>query len=328
LTERNLEQALSRLRRITALLTDDQTVDDLTAALAKKLDAEVCKHIVTELDTAKADLYPVNMFAAWIARCKYHMPIEVFTVNYDLLLESALDNLRVPYFDGFIGVLRARFQTELVEAIQGSDRECVPSFFARLWKLHGSVNWAWEEDQQIVRLGGPVERKELVAAIYPSDAKYEESRRVPFVVLQDRLRRSLREPETLMLITGYSFGDEHLNEMIYDAAQRCERSEFIVFCFSEIPDSLANHATMTPNLQVVGGKEAILSGVRAPWGLNAQLPNGLWVEDQFALRDFKCLAEFLARSVRIESDEASLLKELLERAVKGAKTDEVAKENA
>jgi len=46
------------------------------------------------------------------------------------------------------------------------------------------------------------------AAIFPSDTKYEESRRVPFVVLQDRFRRALHEPETLILISGYSFSGE------------------------------------------------------------------------------------------------------------------------
>lgn len=64
---KNLEHALSRLRRIAALLTGEQTVDDLTADQAKKLDAIVCKLIVSELDIANADLSPVKMFAAWIA---------------------------------------------------------------------------------------------------------------------------------------------------------------------------------------------------------------------------------------------------------------------
>lgn len=202
----------------------------------------------------------------------------------------------------------------------------MPSFFARLWKLHGSVNWTWEGDQQIVRIGGPAEQKDLVAAIYPSDAKYEESRRVPFVVLQDRFRRSLREAETLMMITGYSFGDEHLNEMIFDAAKHCERSEFIVFCYSEIPESLVKQAAMTPNLQVVGGKDGILSGVRAPWALGSNLPYGFLAGDQFALRDFGSLARFLAQSVQIDSDDGSLVSKLLERLTERAKTDETPRE--
>ena len=84
------------------------------------------------------------------------------------------------------------------------------SRFVRLWKLHGSVNWVRSDDDQIVRIGQPA--KDLPAAIYPSDAKYEESRRVPFLVLQDRLRRALHQPETIVLVSGFSFADDHLNE--------------------------------------------------------------------------------------------------------------------
>lgn len=311
LSGRNLEQALSRLRRIAALLSDNQTIDGLTATEAVSLDKSICQAIVGELDIANANLAPAVMFAAWIARSKYHLPIEIFTINYDLILESALETLGVPYFDGFIGVLKARFQTELVEALPGRDREVVPSYFARLWKLHGSVNWTWEREQHVIRLGSPAAGDDHVAAIYPSDAKYEESRRVPFVVLQDRLRRSLHENETLTIINGYSFGDDHLNEMIFDAALRCERSEFVVFCYSTIPDVLAKKAELTPNIQVVTGKEAILSGQRADWRPNPNLPHGLWIDDQFALRDFRCLAEYLAKSVRQDPSDSNKLSELL-----------------
>ena len=292
---RNIEQALSRLRRIAALLTGDQTIDDLTAARAAALDSVVCHAIIENLDIGNANLDPVLDFAAWAARANYQLPVELFSVNYDLLLETALERRRVPYFDGFVGSIRARFHTELVEGTPGGEGEWVPAFFVRLWKLHGSVNWAWEPDQQIVRLGQAVTEGQA-AAIYPSDTKYEESRRVPFVVLQDRLRRGLQQAETLILIAGYSFSDEHLNELLFDAAARRERSEFIAFCYSEIPGVLATRALSTPNLQVVTGTEAILGGVRGEWKApDDALPN-LWQNDRMALCDFRNLAAYLARS--------------------------------
>ena len=305
LKERNLEEALSRLRRISALIIGDKTVDELTATQAETLDAAVCQAIVKALDIRAADLAPARHLAAWAGRTDYrpdyHLPVELFTVNYDLLLETALEGLRVPYFDGFVGALQARFHTELVEASPGSDEEWVPAFFVRLWKLHGSVNWAWQDDRQIVRLGQPVPEG-LAAAIYPSDTKYEESRRVPFVVLQDRLRRALHQPETLLLVVGYSFGDSHLNELLFDAAVRRERSEFVVFCHSKIPDLLADRAATIPNLQVVTGREAILGGVRAEWKPTEEAPPNVWDDGQFALCDFRNLAAHLARSATREHE--------------------------
>jgi hypothetical protein len=292
LNGRNLEQALSRLRRIAALLTGTTALEGLTAATAVTLDKNVCQAIVKELDLASADLKPVKDFAAWAARTNYHAPLEVFTVNYDLLLETALEEFHVPYFDGFIGTLRSRFRTDLVEPLPGSD--CMPSFFTRLWKLHGSLNWEWDDGHKIYRCGNAVKES---AAIYPSDTKYDESRRMPFVVLQDRFRRALHHPETLVLISGYAFGDDHLNEIIFDAATRRERSEIIVFCYGAIPAALAERATITPNIQVAQATEAIVGGIRAPWVAVEDAPASIWAGDKFLLGDFKCLAAYLAKSV-------------------------------
>jgi len=291
---RNIEQVLSRLRRIAGLVTGIETVDSLTATQADALDKSVCKAIVSALDIGPANLTPMRHLAAWAARADYRHPVEIFTVNYDLLLETALEGHGVPYFDGFVGNLQARFRTDLVEAPVGDPGGYVASRFVRLWKLHGSVNWVRSDDDQIVRTGQPA--KDLPAAIYPSDAKYEESRRVPFLVLQDRLRRALHQPETIVLVSGFSFTDDHLNEMLFDAAIRRERSEFVVFSHGDISDNLAERAGRTPNIQVIGRSEAILGGVRRNWNAPDNDIPDLWVDGKLALPDFTCLASYLARS--------------------------------
>lgn len=293
LDERNIEQVLSRLRRYAGFVPDGEKVDGLTTTEAEDMDRSICRAIIDALDVKVANLTPVDSLAAWVSRADYRYPVELFTVNYDLLLETALEKFGVPYFDGFVGTLRARFRTELVEAAPDATSG-VPPQFVRLWKLHGSVNWE-RTGNEIVRVGQPVS-DDLPAAIYPSDTKYEESRRVPFLVLQDRLRRALHQPETLMLISGFSFGDDHLNEMIFDAATRRERSEFVVFSFDDITDDLANRAKNTPNIQVIGKSEAILGGVRAEWeAIKDEIPD-LWVDGSMLLADFTHLATYLARS--------------------------------
>lgn len=298
---RNLEQALSRLRRIQAVVEADDVVDGLTGNQAKDLDAAICRIIIAELSTTSVDLNPVWNLASWVARADYVKPLELFTVNYDSLLEQALEARGVPYFDGFVGSLKARFRTDMVEATSEDSEVWLPSFYARLWKLHGSVNWTWDTQgpvDQVVRLGSSIPTGEL-AAIFPSDAKYEESRRMPFVVLQDRMRRALNEPETIFLVSGYSWADDHLNELIFDAVARRPRSEVVAFCYSEIPITLATMALKTPNLQVITQKEAIIGGIRAQWTTpesTAMLPADVWNDDKCNLGDFAQLATFLSRS--------------------------------
>ena len=295
LTGRTLEQALSRLRRIAALVEGTDSVGGLTAAQAESLDLAICSAVVKALDLGSAELAPMRDFAYWAVGADYNRPVELFTVNYDLLLETALEEVRALYFDGFVGSVEGRFQTELVEQSFGSKDATLPSSFVRLWKLHGSVNWTWRDDpREVVRAPSLVG---LPAAIYPSDTKYDESRRVPFVVLMDRFRRALAEPETILLISGYSFNDDHLNEMIFDAATRHQRSEYLVFNYGDIPAALASKALTTPSLTAVGATEAIIGGRREPWENPDELP-GIWESGKFLLGDFAKLATFLARKAR------------------------------
>ena len=314
LKNHNLEGALSRIRRIANLISGGETVDGLTADMARDLDRSICQQIARALNIDVEHNDPVICLAAWLARVSYHLPVELFTVNYDLLLEDALEPMHVPYFDGFIGTLHASFHTELVESLPGSTTETLPSYFVRLWKLHGSLNWIWNKDGQVVRIGQPAPN-DFPAAIYPSDTKYDDSRRVPFLVLQDRFRRALSQPETLVLICGYSFSDDHLNEMIFDAATHRERSEFLAFLYSDIPDALADRARITPNLQVVAGTEAIIGGVRADWKEPEDPLPDIWSDGRCQLPDFTFLARYLARSTRHVHERDNALRALLEQAM-------------
>lgn len=311
--ERNLEQVLGRVRRIAALLDGvGGAVDGLDGKTAASLDKAICRQIVAELDLKDAELAPAIRFAAWAGRADYHLPVEIFTVNYDLVLETALEELNVPYFDGFVGALRAPFFTDLVDGQPVEPDAWVPAFFVRLWKLHGSVNWEWQGDSEglVVRRGAAV-KGESLAAIYPSDAKYSESRRMPFVVLQDRFRKSLQHPESVFLVSGYAFGDSHLNELLFDAARRRPRSETVVLCFGDIPEVAATNAALTPNVQVLGPKEAVIGGIRAEWAVPENPREEIWENDGFALGDFAKFSSFLAKTSPAARDLEARLVEAL-----------------
>lgn len=295
---RDLEQALSRLRRIAALLEGEEVLDGLSAEDATTLDKAVCREVVRALDTTEANTKPMLRLAGWLGRARYNLPVEVFSVNYDPLLEVGLEAMKIPYFDGFVGNLRARFRADLVEGNRERPDQWLPPFVVRLWKLHGSVNWAWVEDDssKVVRLGTPVSNGDA-AAIYPSDAKYDESRRVPFLVLHDRFRAALAEPESLVLVSGYSFSDQHLNETLFEAAEAHPRSEICCFCFDEIPEPLVDRATETPNLQALSPNRAIISCLDKGWAASDdEVPKEIWNNDCFGLGDFGALAHFLTRS--------------------------------
>jgi hypothetical protein len=301
LATRNLEGVLSYLRRLALILGSGDSLNGFDITAAQALQLAITRAIIRALDHAAADLGPFRDFGSWAAGADYCSPIEVFTINYDLLLESGFELIGVPYFDGFVGSIGARFHPELVDTVEVADQARVlPASFVRLWKLHGSVNWEETTDglrRRIVRRGAPIAAG-TTAAIYPSDEKYDQSRRVPFVVLMDRFRRALSTPETVTILSGYSFGDQHINEMLFDAARSNPRSETVALCFGDIPSVLADASTGARNLCVLGKTEAIVGGDRWKWSRPDDLP-GIWVGGAFQLGDFRDLARFLATKARI-----------------------------
>jgi SIR2-like domain len=285
--DRNLEEGLSWLRRVAALLAPGQTFDAMSREEAITLDAEITRIVVEAVTAEPTTLDPYVALATFAGGGFYQRPVEVFTVNYDLLIERGLEHTAVPYFDGYIGSIHGRFRPELID-----DATALPARFVRLWKLHGSVNWLEDSDLGVVRVGAPV-TDGRAAAVYPSEEKYADSRRVPFVVLQDRLRRALAEAEGLLVVSGYSFGDQHLNEILFDSARQHPRSDFTVCCYSDVPAALADVALLTPNLTVLARQEAIIGGERNIWSGDPQ--PGVFEADEFLLGDFTRLAAFLAR---------------------------------
>ncbi len=295
LNGRNLEQAMTRLRRIESLLEHDERVSGLDKQTAARLDILICEAIIAAIRTP-TNLEAFHRLGSWASRADYRRPIEIFSANYDLLVEVGLEHVGASYFDGFVGYLNGFFRPDLVESIDLSSAAGLPASFVRLWKLHGSSNWVWLQSgarRRIVRLGDHAPSGSAVA-VFPSDEKYDDSRRVPFVVLMDRFRRALAEAETLLLVSGFSFGDQHLNEIIFDAARRRPRSEFVSFCYGAIPLTLKQVALQTKNINVLGADEGVIGGQAAPWSADHDIP-GIVENGRCRLGDFGCLAAFLDR---------------------------------
>jgi hypothetical protein len=298
LTRRDLEAGLTRLRRIASLLEGGEEFGRFTRDKALALEQAITGAVATVITNTHTDLDAHLQLAAWAASASYHLPLEVFTVNYDLLLERAFEQIGLGYFDGFVGNLEGRFRADLVDAVDPTLPDALPGTFVRLWKLHGSINWAvvtTGNTRRIVRLGVPAPTGSA-AAIYPSEEKYDASRRLPYVALMDRLRRALQQPESLTVICGYSFRDQHINEVIFDAALRHPRSETVGLCYGDIPAELGSRALLARNMTVFGAEEAIVGGQRLWWSKAGDIP-GVFAGGRFLLGDFRHAAAFLGRDV-------------------------------
>lgn len=272
----NIEEILNHIRRIREITNEkaDQDFIKVTGEAAKNLDKEICNQIYDIIDKAesKADLTNPRKFFAWLNILNHEYSKEVFTTNYDLIIEKSLEQSQIPYFDGFVGSYEPFFWQESIE--QATGKTDMTRNWIRLWKIHGSLSWFWKEDkkdnsQKIIRVGkfdnATTTDKELV--IYPSKEKYDSSRKQPFIAYFDRLKNFLSSGELLFIFTGFSFSDQHINEIIFNCLRQNNRLFCIVLCYTDTEVENLHKLTKSSymNLNVFGPKKAIVNGTLSDW---------------------------------------------------------------
>lgn len=309
--EVTIEHILSHVRLLIDVLKKEQ-VDPFTRANLVQLDKEICRVISTHVgESIPVDQYgktSYHRFATWIKAISRLHPIEIFTTNYDQLLEQALEENRVSYFDGFIGSRHAFFDLASIE------HDTLPPRWARLWKLHGSMNW-WRTAK-----GGHIERRHAPLSadeqqmIYPSHLKYDQSRRLPYLAMLDRLKHFLapgRGP-VVLITCGFSFADQHLNELIL----QCLRANPAAVTYALLFGDKAQYSEaitcgfQQPNLHLLARDGAVINTVEGGWEtelqeehpfgkfVTAQIPEGTKnpegrIKHQLLLGDFSLFTQFL-----------------------------------
>lgn len=205
---------------------------------------------------------PHRSLARWVGKITRSHPIEVFTLNYDLLIEGAFERERLLVFDGFVGSPNPFFAAETLL----SDEQAPGSDWTRLWKIHGSVNWRWDNSTSRVIRTDPSSDG---AMVLPSLLKYDQSRKQPYVALLDRLAQFLRQPNALLVTLGYSFGDQHINGEIFGALETRDRTNVYALMRSDpAPDhDLVTRALQVPHLVVAGATNAVVGTRLGPWRL-------------------------------------------------------------
>ena len=263
----NIEAFLSKIR----MKCDAMSVSDVLLGL-HRVNFETIEKIITQtiaenVQPDEATIpqdYPHKYFARWVSRAQRLYPVEIFTTNYDILVEKALEEERVPVFDGFVGSHKPFFLAESLNRIDLAPGKN----WTRLWKIHGSVNWEIKNDNNQKR----IIRDKMVKTgemILPSHYKYDESRKQPYVALLQRLCALLDNDDTLLVTIGYSFNDEHINNIIFECAATRARMHVVSLQYEELPpeNDLIKQANHRSNLMVLGPDKAIIGTKEGAWQL-------------------------------------------------------------
>lgn len=274
--EPTVEDVLTELRAIANRRGNAEFLGMSKKALTD-LDEKICSLITERMKkTLPPHRSSYNHFASWVGGVYRASPVEVFTPNYDLLFEEAFEKQSHPHFDGFVGSREPWFDLSSIE------HDAIPERWTRLWKLHGSINWERREESidgslvtRVVRVTG--EAKEGKVMIFPSHLKYDQSRRMPYLAMLDRLKAFFHgrlvkthgesgrheEDAPRLVICGYSFLDDHLNEVLLDGLRGNRSAQCFALMFSNLEDHprAVEYAEKQANLTLLA-KDGAVVGTR------------------------------------------------------------------
>jgi hypothetical protein len=276
--EMTIENLLSNITQKHMIIGEDKLcgmVKEEWFELKNKIEAEIKKMIsVHQHKIDFCDNFNQGDFAQWIKNCARKEAIEIFTTNYDYLLEIALEHNDVPYYDGFIGSYYPFFYSASVENMQ-----FLPTI-TKLWKLHGSLGWDYDENSRKITRSLPNDSNIM---IYPSYLKYDNSKKQPYISFMDRLSRFIKKDDCILFVCGYSFGDYHINEVINTALEQSDSSHVVVLYYDKYEKEgvtfyglnsdcdIKRIALSNRKLSVYGMNSAIIGGKYGVWRLNNQI---------------------------------------------------------
>lgn len=268
----NLEQKVQIIGGGTLNGLDKDGFDSLIDKLKELIKEKVSIHKIILEENKLEEVIHVD-FAEWIGRANRKHSIEIFTTNYDYLFELGLEEKNIPFYDGFTGSYKPFFNAESIEDMGFISKQ------TKLWKIHGSLGWHYDnETKKICRYKSSSEE----ILIFPSTLKYSESKKQPYISLMDRLTNFLKQPDTVLITCGYSFGDEHINERIITALNSNDSGHVIALYYDNKQENgnkkylltensvLAKLAKQTKKLSVYGCGNAVIGGQFGEWKLKRE----------------------------------------------------------
>lgn len=224
----NLEALINHLISIANIAKDKNRITVMNKV--KTINQFIFDHVCNAIQSTELlSLY--KEFYLRIVKKTRQTPVNIYTTNYDLYNENALDELGFMYNNGFLGSAKRIFNPNsynyvVVENLNLSrDVWKSVSNFINLYKIHGSINWVkekneatetdyiLEKDIDLIR-----QRKQYgELMIYPTPQKDRSTLMVPYSDLFRMMQNNLLRSNSILITMGYSFSDDHINRIILNA---------------------------------------------------------------------------------------------------------------
>lgn len=163
---------------------------------------------------------------------KHGAVIEIFTTNYDLVLETVIDAAGINVKTGRQSDSETRLDTTLWDTSSGLQRG-----HGLLTKLHGSVDWQRWNDTIICSRAymGDQKKHALLYPGYKGEPNKEKPDEELFAKFHEHLRTVVQQA-TKALFIGFSFRDEYINGILSELQP--EIPKFVINTDESYPTSL------------------------------------------------------------------------------------------
>jgi hypothetical protein len=241
-SDANVEDQLTaaiQLKTGLQILGDDRreecerAINEVLGGLASSiLNAEnsVRESILEENEAGRAaSALLVSFLLSFSSRAPTRDRLQLFTTNYDRLIEYGCDLIGLRPMDRFVGGLSPVFRASRLDVdlhynppgIRGEPRHL--EGVVKLTKLHGSLDWVFEGREirrTCLQFGGtdgkmPVDPLSTLV-IYPNPGKDFDAASYPYSELFRDFSAALCRPNSTLVTYGYGFGDNHINRVISD----------------------------------------------------------------------------------------------------------------
>lgn len=216
----NLEKMLEVMGAISVARKVSQIDPDIENKICT-VQKYIRKKIIEGLHGEKVLYFYHTFYMKTVARGRKN-PINIFTTNYDLYNEQALDSLSFPYNNGFVGTYKrsfnpASYKYAYVEDMNLSKNvwERVPNFY-NLYKIHGSISWV-KNDNRINEIGYEHISDDDTVMIYPTPLKDRTTLMTPYSDLFRAMETAMLRKNSVLITLGYSFADDHINRLILNS---------------------------------------------------------------------------------------------------------------
>lgn len=185
-----------------------------------------------------------------------HKVINIFTTNYDILIERSLENLSLDFQDGFNGRIKPIYSNSFYGRLLSKQSNMTGKTFElpifNLYKIHGSISWKEDSEKNIIYYSDYKQKLQLVHSMIENKQDFlgEYFKQLSIInPTKDKLQSTflntnyydllrifsneLEKFNSALFVFGFSFADEHIKQLIERVLAFNPTMEVVIFVYDK-----------------------------------------------------------------------------------------------